>query len=312
MSESKKNFDKTKVIDFMKQRYIAFVISAILIVGSIFLILEKGLNFGVDFTGGIVIEIKSANSIDIADLRSYLYDKVEEYNINEVTIQNLGSDKEVLIRVANPDVSQEERVKLIEKLKLDIAEKVTNPDFRKVDYVGPQVGEELIKSGINALLIAFLGMMLYIWIRFEWQFGLGAIIALIHDVILTLGLYSLLNLEFNITSIAAILTIIGYSINDSVVIYDRIRENLRKFKKLELKEVLNLSINNTLSRTILTAGTTLLALLALIVAGGEAIYGLSLAVFVGVVIGTYSSIYIASPVLQIIGYKKNHEDNEEK
>lgn len=291
--------------NFIQYKSIAFIISLILIGCSIFSIATKGLNLGVDFTGGIVIEIQSKSDINSSDLRSKLKKQAKALNVNEITLQNIGDNKNIMVRVSNPkDSSKEARVALIKSLKENIASHIPDVTFRKVDFVGPQIGEELINSGITALLFAFAGMMLYIWIRFEWQFGIGAIIALVHDVILTFGLYSLLGLEFNVTSIAAILTIVGYSINDSVVIYDRIRENLRKFKKRTLPEILNISINGTLSRTILTAGTTLVALLALIIAGGQAILGLSIAVFAGVVIGTYSSIYIASPVLQLINLKK--------
>lgn len=300
-----KTSKQKKLIDFIAHKKIAFVVSLVLIVYSAFLIGSKGLNFGVDFTGGIVMEIRSAKDIDIAALREHLDEETENLGINEITLQNIGDKKNVMVRISNPeDSSEESRVKLIASVKNIISSDIKDVKFRKVDFVGPQIGKELIENGMKALVLAFIGMMIYIWLRFEWQFGLGAIIALIHDVIITLGIYAFLGLEFNITSIAAILTIIGYSINDSVVIYDRIRENLRKFRKKELGEILNISVNDTLSRTILTAGTTLVALLALIIAGGQAILGLSIAVFCGVIIGTYSSIYIASPILQLINLKR--------
>lgn len=306
MSKTAKNNKKTKTnIDFIAHKKLAYGVSLLLIALSLYSIFTKGLNFGVDFTGGIVIEVRSGNPIDIAKLREHLKEETKSLKINEVTLQNIGDDKNVIIRISNPENSDKDsRVKLIKDIKNIVKSDVKDANFRKVDYVGPQIGGELIKNGVKALLLAFTGMMLYIWFRFEWQFGIGAILALIHDVILTFGIYSFFELEFNVTSIAAILTIIGYSINDSVVIYDRIRENLRKFKKKPLAEILNISINSTLSRTILTAGTTLVALAALIIAGGPAILGLSIAVFAGVVIGTYSSIYIASPVLQLINLKK--------
>jgi preprotein translocase SecF subunit len=295
----------SKLINFVAHRKIAFTISLILVVLSIYSVSTKGLNLGVDFTGGIVMEVRSGENINIGDLRKHLDAETKKLGVNEVTLQNIGDDKNIMIRVSNPEnKSSESRTKLIADVKALIVADIKDAEFRKVDFVGPQIGEELITNGLKALILAFTGMMLYIWIRFEWQFGVGAILALIHDVILTFGIYSFFGLEFNVTSIAAILTIIGYSINDSVVIYDRIRENLRKFKKKSIDDILDISINSTLSRTILTAGTTLIALLALIIAGGQAILGLSIAVFCGVIIGTYSSIYIASPVLKLIKLKR--------
>jgi preprotein translocase subunit SecF len=197
-------------------------------------------------------------------------------------------------------VSQDEKIdqsKIVQKIKTVLNDNFSNPEYRKVDFVGPQIGKELISKGITALIFSFVAIMIYIWIRFDWQFGVGAIIAVIHDAILMFGLFACTGLEFNSTSIAAILAIIGYSINDSVVIYDRVRENLQKFKKTNIKDVVNLSLNSTLSRTILTSGATLLSLLALILFGGEALKGFSISVFFGVVIGTYSSIYISTPIL---------------
>ena len=302
--KTQKSNDKREIIDFMKNKSIALFVSFVLIISSLYLVFTKGLNLGVDFTGGIVIELRTEKKSDKADLRDFLNSKKEELNVNEFTLQNIGEENDIMIRVSNNSKNNDERIKFIENVKILLKEKLgENTKFRKVDYVGPQIGEELKKDGAMALGFAFIGMLIYIWMRFEFQFGVGAILALIHDAILTLGIYSFLQLEFNVTSIAAILTIIGYSINDSVVIYDRIRENLRKYKKKPLTEVLNLSINDTLSRTILTAGTTLVAILALIIVGGDAIFGLSVAVFAGVIIGTYSSIYIAAPILTLIKSK---------
>ncbi len=295
----------SKLINFVAHRKIAFSISLILIALSIYSVATKGLNLGVDFTGGIVMEVRSGNEINVAELRNHLDVETKKLGINEVTLQNIGDKKNIMVRISNPEnKSPEARTKLIADVKELIKADIKDSEFRKVDFVGPQIGEELITNGLKALILAFVGMMFYIWVRFEWQFGIGAITALIHDVIITFGIYSFFGLEFNVTSIAAILTIVGYSINDSVVIYDRIRENLRKFKKLPLDEIIDVSINSTLSRTILTAGTTLVALLALIIAGGQAILGLSIAVFCGVIIGTYSSIYIASPILKLINLRK--------
>ena len=285
--------DKTS-LNFIGKKWGAFVLSAALIVFTAFLLVTKGLNFGIDFTGGIVIEIRPEQKLELSSIRNLLAQNKEK--LGDVSLQNFGNENDIMIRIgqSKDSASQKETIALVKNILSSLPVSV---DYRKVDYVGPQVGEELIKAGSLSLILAFVAIMFYIWMRFEWQFGLGAIIALIHDSILTIGLFSLLQIEFNLTSIAAILTIIGYSINDSVVIYDRIRENLRKYKKMPLSELLNLSINDTLSRTILTAGTTIVALIALVWLGGEVIKGFSVAVLFGVIVGTYSSIYIAAPAL---------------
>ncbi len=280
-------------IRFLQAKWLAFGLSGLLVAASIFLLFTRGLNFGIDFTGGTVMEIRHTEAVELAPLRAILSQQIQ----GEVTLQNLGTPKDVMIRLAaqgEAEAEQEAQAKVKQLLEEQLG---TAPEYRKIDVVGPQVGEELVTAGITALALAFLGMLIYISIRFEWQFGAGAIIALVHDVILTFGFFSLLDLEFSLTSVAAMLTIIGYSINDSVVIYDRIRENLRKFKKMPLAELLDKAINETLSRTILTGGTTLAALVALVWVGTGAIETFSLAVLFGVVIGTYSSIFIAAPVL---------------
>ena len=288
-------------IDFIGKRYLAFVFSALLIVTTILCVSIRGLNYGIDFTGGILMEAQFEEAVDLANMRS-LFKKA---NIDDISLQTFGEDNNILIRVGHVEEDKNKRVESINKIKKIIAENFTgNIDYRKVDYVGPKVGSELIKSGVLSLLIACFAIMLYIWLRFEWQYGVGAILALGHDAILTLGLFSLAGLEFNLTSIAAILTILGYSINDSVVIYDRIRECLRKYKKMEMDELLNLSINQTLSRTVLTAGTTLVAIVALIVWGGPVIRDFSIAIFFGIIIGTYSSIYISAPVLTFMNLRR--------
>lgn len=282
--------DDTK-IDFISQKKIAFGFSILLLIASVYLIATKGFNFGIDFTGGILIEAQS--DVELSVIRKTL----SKENFGEISLQNFGEQNDIIIRIQ----ASENQEQIIEQVKLVLTEKVDSTIiFRKTDFVGPQVGGELIKSGSIALILAFSMMMLYIWLRFEWQFGMGAIVALIHDSIITMGFFSLTWLEFNLTSIAAILTIVGYSINDSVVIYDRVREDLRKFKKKPIEEILNISINETLSRTILTAGTTICALLALVFFGGEVLHSFSLAVLFGITIGTYSSIYVASPILTVI------------
>ena len=280
-------------LDFLGKKWGAFILSAVLIVTSFGLLFTKGLNFGIDFTGGIVIEIRTENPVEIGALRQWL----NQPELGEVALQTFGSQGDLMIRL-QAEEDETSRLQAIDRVKTILADNLqTAVDYRKVEFVGPQVGSELIRAGALSLLLAFAAILIYIWMRFEWQFGVGAVAALIHDVILTLGLFSLLQLEFNLTSIAAILTIVGYSINDSVVIFDRIRENLRKFKKMQLPELLNNSINDNLARTVMTSGTTTLALVALVWMGGEVIKGFSIAVLFGIVIGTYSSIYIASPLL---------------
>jgi preprotein translocase subunit SecF len=228
-------------------------------------------------------------------------------HIGEISLQNFGSERDVMIRIGrkNNNSGEEEQLRNVELVKnllqMNFGEKI---EYRKVDFVGPQIGSELIRSGILAMILSFGSIMIYIWIRFEWQYGVGIIAALLHDILLTIGFMSLIGLEFNLTSIAAILTVVGYSVNDSVVIYDRIRENMRKYSKLNLQQLLNTSINDTLSRTTLTVLTTLLSTLALILFGGEVLRSFSITIFFGIVIGTISSIYISAPVLLYLGLEK--------
>ncbi len=289
-----------KTIDFISIKGITFILSLILIISSLALLFTRGLNFGIDFTGGIVIEIRTEAEEDLNKIRNLF----TPADYGEVTLQHIETNKDIMIRLQEKDGV--DRAVTIENAKKLLQDNITGTiDFRKVDYVGPQVGKELIETGSLSLLLAFIAIMAYIWMRFEWQFSVGAIVALIHDVTITLGLYSALQLEFNLTSIAAILIIIGYSINDSVVIFDRIRDNLRKFKKKPLADLLNESINSNLTRTLLTSGTTLLSLIALVTLGGDVLYGFSVAVLCGIVVGTYSSIYIASPLLMTFNLRKN-------
>lgn len=292
----------TTTIDFMKRKWLAFGISILLSIFAIGLMVTKGFNYGIDFSGGVVIEMRTETSVELSKIRgAFAVDK----SLGEVSLQHFGSDNDIMIRFQPRLGEGETQQQAIDKVKAlltsTLGEKI---DYRKVDYVGPQVGKELKMDATIALGLAVLGIMIYIWLRFEWQYGVGAILALGHDAILTLGLFSLAGLEFNLTSIAAILTILGYSINDSVVIYDRIRECLRKYKKMEMDELLNLSINQTLSRTVLTAGTTLVAIVALIVWGGPVIRDFSIAIFFGIIIGTYSSIYISAPVLIFMNLRR--------
>lgn len=278
----------------MGKKWIGFSISLLLVALSLVLLPTKGLNLGIDFSGGILIEARMPEPADLGKMRTLLSDQ----NFGEVSLQNFGSPNDIMIRIGKQQGGQAEQTKAVETVKALFAKNFgPNIDYRKVDFVGPQVGEELIQKGIISILLSFAAIMVYVWIRFEWQYGVGALLALVHDAILTLGFFSLTGLEFNLTSIAALLTIVGYSINDSVVIYDRIRENVRKFKKMPMDALLNLSINETLSRTVLTVLTTLLSALALIFFGGEVIRSFSLSVFFGIMVGTFSSIYISAPVL---------------
>lgn len=286
--------------NFMKIRKISYGFSIFFTLASILALFTIKLNFGIDFSGGITIEARTSEVPNLPKMREVL----TELHIGEIILQNFGSDKDLSIRVGGV-ASEDELMQNIELIKKTLADKFQfEIEYRKVDFVGPQVGDQLIIAGTQAMTLAFLAIMIYIWMRFEWQFGVGILIALIHDVILALGFMSVTNLDFNLSSVAAVLTIIGYSVNDSVVIYDRIRENLRKYHKKDLYYNINLSINETLSRTTLTVLTTLIANLALIIWGGEAIRSFSILMFFGILIGTYSSIYISAPLLTLFGLEK--------
>ena len=267
------------------------ILSSILIIISLFLLIFKGLNFGIDFKGGTLIELRSNDTkINVSSLR----DKFSQMNLGDVSVKKFGSDNDFLIKFENKD----NKKNIIEEIKVNLDKSFGNSyDFRRVENVGPKVSAELLKSGVIAISLSLAIMLIYIWVRFEWQFSLGAILALFHDVIVTLGVFSLFSLEINLSIIAAVLTIVGYSMNDTVVIFDRVRENLRKYSDIKIFELTNISINETLSRTIITSATTLLALLAIYFFGGEILKGFSLAMILGVVFGTYSSIYIANTVL---------------
>tara|TARA_Y100001935_G_C17178408_1_gene443842 strand:+ start:18 stop:908 length:891 start_codon:yes stop_codon:yes gene_type:complete len=267
------------------------LLSLFLIIVSLFLLTFKGLNFGIDFKGGTLIELRSStDKINISNLR----DNLSQMNLGDVSVKKFGNDQDFLIKFENKDAKKN----IIEEIKKNLDKSFgDNFDFRRVENVGPKVSSELLKKGIIAISVSLAAMLFYIWIRFEWQFSLGAIIALFHDVLVTLGLFSLLNLEINLSIIAAVLTIVGYSMNDTVVIFDRVRENLKKYSDIKIFELTNISINETLSRTLITSITTLLALVSIFFFGGEILKGFSLAMIFGVVFGTYSSIYIANTVL---------------
>lgn len=284
-------------IPFMKWRRVYFIFSTLLIVSSILLLIFRGLNFGIDFSGGILIEIKTDGPADLATLRSTL----NNLNLGEVGLQEFGEPDNILIRIERQQGGEETQQAAVETIKNALG---PNIDYRRIEVVGPQVSSELFTNGILALFAAIGGIIVYIWFRFEWQFALGAVIAELHDVITTIGLFALFGLEFNLTTVAALLTIAGYSINDTVVVYDRVRENLRKYKTMPIEQLFDLSLNQTLSRTFNTGITTLLALLALYIFGGEVIRGFALAMIWGVLIGTYSSIGAAVPLLTVFRLRR--------
>lgn len=284
-------------IPFMRMRYIGFAVSLLVILVAAFLVVDRGLNLGIDFTGGALIEIRTPEKADLAPMRGWFS---QAGRFGEVSLQLFGDEQEVLIRI---QTGEEEQAKVVEEAKQLLIKNLPSVEFRRIEYVGPTVGQELVRSGVLALGLAMVCMMLYIWFRFEWQFGVGGILALMHDAIALIGFYALTQTDFGLPAIAAVLTVIGYSINDSVVIYDRVRENLRKYKRRPLVEILDQSVNETLSRTVLTGGTTLLAILALILWGGEVVRGFSVAIFFGIAVGTYSSIFVSAPVLIYLGVR---------
>jgi preprotein translocase subunit SecF len=295
------------MINFNKFYKLFNIISLVLVIASILLLFFNGLNFGVDFKGGTLIELRTNDKqVNITTLR----DSFNNMNLGDVNIKKFGNDDDYLIKIEKKDTTNN----LIETIKKDLSLSIGDTfNFRRVENVGPKVSSELLKSGIVAIALSLAAMLFYIWIRFEWQFSLGAILALFHDVIITLGLFSLFNLEINLSIVAAVLTIVGYSMNDTVVIFDRVRENLRKFSDIKINELTNTSINETLSRTIITSVTTLLALVSIYLFGGEILKGFSLAMIMGVVFGTYSSIYIANPILVKLKVSQKtilKEDNE--
>ena len=294
-------------INFNKHFKIFNIISIVLVTLSVFFLLFKGLNYGVDFKGGTLIELRVQDqTIDISSIRQ----SFKNMNLGDVNVKKFGNKTDFLIKFEKKD---EKNINFINDIKNKLVLDIGNSfSFRRVENVGPKVSSELLKSGVIAILMSLSAMMIYIWLRFEWQFSLGAIFALIHDVVITLGFFSILNLEINLSIVAAVLTIVGYSMNDTVVIFDRVRENLKKYSSKKINEITNLSINETLSRTIITSLTTLLALVSIFIFGGEILKGFSFAMILGVIFGTYSSIYIANPILEYLNVSHRTIVKEEK
>lgn len=282
--------------DFMRFRRISFPISALLSIVALVAFFTLGLNFGIDFKGGTLLEVRyPASTLNIGDVRS----KLESLELGEVQIQEIGSDGEVLIRVAQQPGGEQAQQAVVGKVRAALGEGV---EYRRIEVVGPRVSQELLSYGIVGLMLAVFCILIYLWFRFEWQFALGASIANFHDIVLTIGFMAIFQIDFDLTSVAALLTILGYSLNDTIVIYDRIREMLRRYKKMPTDELLNESINSTLSRSVITHVTVTLALLALVLFGGRAIHSFSVTMLFGVVlVGTYTSIFIASPLLIYLG-----------
>lgn len=278
-------------IDFLKLRFAAYLLSALAVFGSIGLVATQGLAFGIDFVGGTVLELETTDGTP-ADL-PVLRDNTKDLGLGDISLQEFGEPHLVLLRLQQQGDNESQQAAIQTVLEA-VGE---GYELRRNETVGPQVGDELIEAGITAVLLSLGGILIYIWVRFEWQFGLAAVVALMHDVAIILGLFAILRMEFNLSTVAAVLTIAGYSINDTVVVFDRVRENMRKYKKMELIELFNLSLNQTLARTLMTSITTLLALFALWLFGGEVIRGFTDALLWGVMIGTYSSIFVAVPVL---------------
>ncbi len=302
--------DNTKV-PFSNWRFIAMALSAVMVISSIIAVATLGLNFGVDFKGGVTIEVVDDQPVDLGAIRSTIGGLgLGEVNVTE--IQDVGgAEKGILVTVEQQDTEAHEDADAAQQNAADQVREALRQllgddvEFRKTEVVGATVSGELVEKGILAVVIAITGMLFYIWLRFEWQFSVGSIVALVHDVTITMGMFAVTRLDFNVATIAALLTIVGYSMNDTVVVYDRVRENLRKYKKKALPELIDLSINETLTRTVMTSGTTLLSLVALFFFGGEVLRGFTAAIIFGILIGTYSSIFVASPFLLATGVKRD-------
>lgn len=293
---------KDTTINFMKARKLTYALSIVMTLASIICIAVKGLNYGIDFSGGILMELKSAKQINVEALRQEL----SNVKLDEINLQSIGEEgNEVVLRAQASDLDEKQQMAAVNEIKSVLG---TDYEYRRVELVGPQVGSELKKDGVIASLIAVLAISVYIWFRFEWQFAVGALIGLFHDLIVTVGLLSLFGFDFSLTTIAAILTLAGYSVNDTVVTYDRIRENLHKYKRMPQYDLLNKSINDIFSRTILTGFTTLFASLALLIWGGDTLRSFAFTIFWGVIVGTYSSIYVSAVFLNLFNLRAAQDD----
>ncbi|WP_430470240.1 protein translocase subunit SecF [Thalassospira lucentensis] len=291
-------------VPFLKFRKIFYIVSLVMVLASVGLFFTKGLNFGIDFRGGILVEIKTDGPANIGALR----DNLGSLGLGDVSIQEFGEPDDVLIQLQRQDGDEKAQMTALAQVTEALGDSVT---IRRSELVGPKVGDELKEAGIYSVVISLLLIMVYIWFRFEWQFAVASVVALLHDVLITIGFFVITGVQFDLATLAAILTVAGYSINDTVVVFDRIREYLRKFRKMELTDLLDLSINSTLSRTTMTSFTTLLALIALFAFGGEAIRGFTMALIFGIVVGTYSSICVASPLLVVLRLKRKIPEGEE-
>jgi len=303
--------DDTK-IRFMRMRFIAFGISGLLVLASIVGVFYPGLNFGIDFKGGILMEVRTPGPADLGSMRATLND----LGLGEVALQEFGADTDVLIRVARQDGEADAQQAAVDAVQVALNDLVGEDiSYRRTEFVGPKVSEELLRAGLLAIGLSLVAVLIYIWFRFEWQYGVGAIVALVHDVVLTIGLFAFTGFEVNLTTVAAVLTIVGYSLNDTVVIFDRVRENLRRYRTMPIPDLLDTSLNETLARTLMTSLTTMLALFSLYFFGGEVIKSFTFAMIWGVVVGTYSTVYIATPILlmldlRAIGAKANAANKE--
>jgi len=289
-------------IKFLSMRKVALVLSALLLIGSVVLFFTRGLNYGIDFKGGVnlFMQVENGATADISRIRSISAANV----VGEVKVKEFGAKSDVLISIEKQPGGSKEQNDALKTVQEALITAMPNLKFQSSEVIGPQVSGELKRDGMIAVTIAIIAVLIYIWFRFEWQFGLGAVVALMHDILLTIGFFSITDLEFNLSIIAALLTIVGYSLNDTVVVYDRVRENVRKFRKMSMEDMLDLSLNQTLSRTMMTSVTTLVALLALFFLGGEVIRGFTSAMIWGVAVGTYSSVFVASPMLLIFKLKR--------
>ncbi len=292
-------------VPFLKFRNLFYIASLVMVLASAGLFITKGLNFGIDFRGGILVEIKTNGPADINTLR----DDLNSLDLGDVSIQEFGAADDVLIQLQRQDGDEEAQMTALAAVTDILGEDVT---IRRTELVGPKVGDELKEAGFYSVAISLLLIMVYIWFRFEWQFAVASVLALLHDVVITIGFFVITGVQFDLATLAAVLTVAGYSINDTVVVFDRIRENMRKFRKMEIPDLLDLSINSTLTRTTMTSLTTLLALIALFIFGGEAIRGFTMALIFGIVIGTYSSICVASPLLVVLRLKRKLPEGEEE